>query len=255
MLDPSRYTVYQMIEYMQERMGIQITQLHTEHLFLFKTEPFVNALYNYAHILTESISSDDLDSIRDFFGSDLYRIKCGDESDSLRKMLIAAWYMFKDTGYIMVAENIQDNNYSFVMPDYLHLEQIKDQDGIDAYLSIAAQAFGNTLESTREKLGFLDSVVIDPNNHHINAYILYENDVPVSTGSYYAFDMFSIENIATLPTYRGKGYAGIIMNRLMQDAQRLGYEQACLVASELGSHVYQKVWFETRMKTVTFKRA
>lgn len=141
----------------------------------------------------------------------------------------------------MVADDISQRDYTFTLSDYLRLEKVTDQNDIDSYLSIASQAFGNTPEATREKLGFLDSVVLDSDNNHVNTYILYENDIPVSTGSYYAFNMLSIENIATLPAYRGKGYARMIMQQLMQDAQYLGYQQACLVASELGSHVYQKV--------------
>jgi predicted GNAT family acetyltransferase len=50
---------------------------------------------------------------------------------------------------------------------------------------------------------------------------LYENEKPVATGAYYAFDTFSIENIGTLPEARGKGYAQIIVKKLLQEAKKL----------------------------------
>jgi predicted GNAT family acetyltransferase len=50
---------------------------------------------------------------------------------------------------------------------------------------------------------------------------VYENEVPVATGAYYAFDTLSIENIGTLPAARGKGYAQIIVKKLLQEARKL----------------------------------
>lgn len=86
----------------------------------------------------------------------------------------------------------------------------------------------------------------------MSSFILYEKDIPVSTGSYYAFDSFSIEHIGTRKDYRGKGYADKIMKTLLQEAQRLKYKQACLSASEAGYHVYLKVGFKVTNKNTTF---
>lgn len=43
---------------------------------------------------------------------------------------------------------------------------------------------------------------MDPEDTHINTFLLYEHEKPVATGSYYAFDTFSIENIGTIPESR-----------------------------------------------------
>jgi predicted GNAT family acetyltransferase len=62
---------------------------------------------------------------------------------------------------------------------------------------------------------------MNPADTHINAFVLYEDGKPVATGVYYAFDTFSIENIGTLPEARGKGYAQIIVKKLLQEARKL----------------------------------
>ena len=89
-------------------------------------------------------------------------------------------------------------------------------------------------------------------NKHIKVFVLYENDKPVSTGAYYAFDKFSIENIGTIKSARNRGYAHLIMQILLQEAKKLNYCEACLVASEAGSRVYKKVGFKILAKTNTY---
>ena len=64
-------------------------------------------------------------------------------------------------------------------------------------------------------------MLIDTENHHINAFVLYEYEKPVAIGGYYAFDTFDIENIGTIPEARGKGYAQIIVKKLLQEARKL----------------------------------
>ena len=46
--------------------------------------------------------------------------------------------------------------------------------------------------------------MMDPKDTHINVFVLYENNIAVATGAYYAFDKFSIENIGTRNESRGK---------------------------------------------------
>ena len=71
-LDPSRYTVYQILESIRDILQIKIVREKTDSLFLFKTEPFIDSLYNFAHILNEDFSEDDLRLINNFFGNHDY---------------------------------------------------------------------------------------------------------------------------------------------------------------------------------------
>jgi hypothetical protein len=74
--DPSKYTVYQMIEYaFSQRSGSlqaqndkkKLVQQEDNHLSLFKTEPFQNVLYNYVYVLEEHLTENDLCVVRAFF--------------------------------------------------------------------------------------------------------------------------------------------------------------------------------------------
>jgi ribosomal-protein-alanine N-acetyltransferase len=114
------------------------------------------------------------------------------------------------------------------------------------------EAFQKTLQQTEQKFWFYDTFLVNSEDTHINAFLLYENGKPVATGAYYAFDTFSIENIGTLPEARGKGYAQIIVKKLLQEARRLWYHQAALVASEMGTPVYKKLGFTILHETTTF---
>lgn len=50
-----------------------------------------------------------------------------------------------------------------------------------------------------------------------------------------------MENIGTIKSARENGYAELIMKHLLEEAKKLKYKYACLVASEVGSHVYKKL--------------
>lgn len=48
-IDPSRYAVYQMLDYIKDVLKIKIIQEKTANLILIKTEPFIDSLYNYVY--------------------------------------------------------------------------------------------------------------------------------------------------------------------------------------------------------------
>jgi GNAT superfamily N-acetyltransferase len=129
---------------------------------------------------------------------------------------------------------------------------VKDLVALQDYKMIFAEAFRKTLEETEEKFWFCDEILLNAEDTHLNAFVLYENGTPATAGAYYAFDYFSVENIGTRPPFSWKGYAASIVKKLLQEAGKLGYQQACLVASEEGSRVYEKIGFTTLRETVTF---
>ncbi len=251
--DPSRYVVYQMLNYAIKKLQLTAVSIQKSlpGLYLSKTEPYVNSLYNYAHVLTDTISTDNLQEIKDFFGDAPFRVKIF-ENKRLENFFLENEFQFKDTGNIMIAKDLKEFDLDSDLKACVRIVKIRGNQGLDDYKSIFTEAFGCTLEDTNNKFGFLDKTMVNDKDNHINAFVLYENEIPVSTGAYYAFDRFSIENIGTLKSSRGKGYAYEIMKCLMREAKNLKYTEACLVASDSGANVYKKVGFQLIRKTKTF---
>ena len=249
--DPSRYTVYQMLDYAKDIQKIKLIQKFSKDVYLFRTKPFVNSLYNYAQVMKKNLLEKDLVEIKDFFGKDTFRIKIP-ENEKLKEFLLSQGLKFKDIGSVMVNDNINKKEYNSPLAENLKIFPVNNEKTLKDYKSIFSEAFDCSLEDTNKKFGFLDEIILDPKNNHVNVFVLHENNIPASTGAYYAFDNFSIENIGTRKTFRGKGYAYKIMNHLLREAKKLKYNQACLVASESGSKVYKKVGFKILTKTNTF---
>ena len=53
-----------------------------------------------------------------------------------------------------------------------------------------------------------------------------------------------IHNVATLPEETRKGYASMIITRILQDVKKAGMDQVSLQASDTGRLVYEKLGFE-----------
>jgi len=249
--DPSRYTVYEMLDYAKTGPNWQLIQKQTTHLLLCKSEPFTDDLYNYAHVLGEEFDAGDVTDIKNFFGTANFRITIT-ESKKLQDSLAAHGFKFKDDGYVMTLPNLAVRDYNYSLPDNVKILAVDNEDILKAVKMIFAEAFNHTVAEYDSKFGFLDKIILDNNNKNVKAFVLYENDIPVSTGTYYAFSNFSIENIGTLKIARDRGYANLIVRTLLQAAQKLNYSGACLVASEAGSHVYKKLGFEVLSKANTY---
>jgi GNAT superfamily N-acetyltransferase len=230
---------------------IKIRQKETKDLYLFKTEPFLDVLYNYAYTLNGKITKRGISTIKNFFKDEPFRIKVPETKNNSR-LLLASGFKFKDDGYIMKTGLITRKNYSSRLPKNITILPVDNLFSLKQARQIFCEAFAFSLKEYKKKFSFLHEIMIDKNNPRIKVFILYENGQPVSTGAYYAFDKFSIENIGTIKSARGRGYAGLIMKRLLTEAKMLGYKQACLVASEAGSHVYKKVGFKILAKTNTY---
>jgi ribosomal protein S18 acetylase RimI-like enzyme len=248
--DPSRYTVYQMLDYTKKIQDIELHQKLFKDIYLFKTKPFVNTLYNYAHIIKDNLLEEELKKIKDFFGKEPFRIKIKD-NEKLRDFLINHEMKFKDIGNIMVNKDINEEEHNYSLEKGVKLSLVNNENRLNDYKLIFSEAFNCSSQDTNKKFGFLDKIILDSKNNHVNVFVIYENGIPASTGAYFAFDHFSVENIGTKNAFRGKGYAYKIMQHLLKEAQRLKYNQACLVASEAGSRVYQKVGFKLLTRTNT----
>jgi len=250
-IDPSRYTVYQMLDYIKGAAGLELVQKKTDNLFLFKTDPFVESLYNYAHVLSNKFTAADLEIIKEFFGAEKFRLKIP-ENKEIADFLLTAGFKLKDTGYIMVAEELDNKNYDCQLPENIDILAADTPEILAQVKSVFMAAFNYPVSGYEKKFGFLDEKMLAKNDRHINSFILYENGAPVATGAYYAFDKFSVENIGTLEAARGRGYAGLIMRHLLREAQKLNYTEACLTASEAARRVYEKAGFVSLARTATY---
>ncbi|MFA5184027.1 MAG: GNAT family N-acetyltransferase [Patescibacteria group bacterium] len=250
-IDPSRYTVYQMLDYLKETRGIALRQEKSEKLYLFKTEPYIDSLYNYAHALSADLTAADIREIRNFFGADPFRISAP-ASDDLKIFLLAQGLKFRDSGYIMRADNFYIPAGLPEQPGNVTIRPVDTPQALADFKSVFALSFDRSPAETEQKFGFLDRTIIDAADSHIKTFVLSVGGVPAATGSYYAFDEFSVEGIGTKPEFRGRGYAQLIMARLAQAAIGLGYRSACLDASAAGAPVYQKFGFRVLAATDTF---
>ena len=250
-IDPSLYTGFEMLKFIGSEIGIKVTQLETESLFLTKAEPYVDSKYNYAHVLGNKLDDQDVNQIKNFFGEAKYRIKIF-ENEDLKKILLNNGFKFKDWGYMMQVKNLLDQSLNLDLSHDVKILEADAKDILKEARLIVSEAFDYYPKECQQKYGFLDKYILDKNNNHFKTFVLYENDQPVSTGSYYAFDTFSLENIGTRESARGRGFADLIVKKLLQEAVKLGYNEACLGASEAGVRVYQKSGFEILGKNNQF---
>ncbi|MFA6417405.1 MAG: GNAT family N-acetyltransferase [Patescibacteria group bacterium] len=250
-IDPSRGSVYQMLDYVQAETQIKLIQQETENLFLFKTALYIDSLYNYAHVLGDKFGTDDLEKIKKFFGGDNFRVKT--LADKIfADILLNDGFTLRDSGYAMRATGLKNLNIDYCLPSGVKIEAVTTDLAWEHFRAIFSEAFDKTTDEFDKKFGFLKKFVLDQQEKHLNFFLLYENGVPVSSGGYYAFNNFSIENIGTLKIARGRGYAGLMVRFLLNEARLLGYDSACLVGSEEAVAIYQKAGLEILSKTNTF---
>jgi ribosomal protein S18 acetylase RimI-like enzyme len=250
-VDPSRYTVYQLLDYVKDKVKIELIQKDADNLFFIKTNPYIDSLYNYAHILDDKFRVDDLAIIKNFFAADTFRIKTLADKTSA-DILLSAGFTLRDSGYAMRAPNLKNLTSNYNLPDGVKIEAVETESAWEQFGTIFSEAFDKTTDEFDKKFGFLKKFVLDKQEKNLNFFLLYEKGIPFSSGGYYAFDKFSIENIGTAKSARGRGYASLMIQTLLQEAQKLGYDEACLVGSEMAVSIYQKAGFEILSKTNTF---
>lgn len=251
--DPSRYTVYQMISSISDILNIKIIQEEKKNLFLFKTEPFIDSLYNFAHILDEDFSENDLQTINKFFGDSGYRIKTP-ENKNINKLLLDNGFKLKNSSYSMVINNLSKLNFDYALTEHIRVDSANTEGILQNIKSAFVDAFDYVSSDYDRKFGFLDKFRLNSEDNKINAYIIYENEEAVSTASYYAYDNFSIENVGTIKSARGKGYAALMLKFILNEAKKLGYNEACLVSSEAALSVYKKLGFREIIKNNTYTK-
>ncbi len=246
-IDPSRRTTYQMLEY----AGKKVIAQKTGDLLLLKTESFIDIRYNQAHSLNKNFSISDLETIKTFFGDEPFRLKLsGSESDD--HILLANGFELKNRGFAMEIDSLDSFQDEFILPDNVKIKAVESEGDLNIFKTIFAAAFDYQVADCERKFGFLEEFILNPEDKKIKFFLLYKNGQAVSSGGYFAFDNFSVENIGTIVSARGKGYAGLMVKFLLQEATKLGYSSACLTASLKGAAVYEKVGFKILSNTKTY---
>ncbi len=251
-IDPSRYTVYETLKYLSQKNNFNLVEELADNYYSMKTNPSIHALFNMTHILNDNFDENDLKNILDFYKTSNFRVKISANS-TIEKILLANNFKQKSG----VCADMKYFGKKFIDSDleiqsHLHLKRVADEKSLKDYKFILSKGFNHDLSIIEKRFGFLDKTILDSTNSHINAFVLYNGDIAVSTGSYFAFDYFSSENIATLEEHRGNRYASIIVKKLLIEAQKQNYKTICLSASENGINTYQRLGYETLQKTKTF---
>jgi len=249
--DPSRFVVYEMLAEIKEKTGLEPLSLETEKMFLFKTVPHTNSLYNYVHIFSGVLNEEDLKIIEEFFNGNSFRIKL-EENRENEDFLLSHGLRFKSVDYSMIVADLPKESLAIDLSLGAEIKSSYEPGVLDDFKNIFCSAFSHKALGYEERFGFLDSFMLDKDEKRMKAFVLYQDGKAVSAGSYYSFSNFSLENIGTFPEERGKGYAGKIVAYLLNQARMLGCSKACLVSSENGSNVYKKLGFEEIIKEVTY---
>ena len=249
--DPSRFVVYEMLNDVKEQTGLEPLSLETEKMFLFKTAPHTNSLYNYAHIFSGTLDEVDWKMIEEFFSGNSFRVKL-EENKENEDFLLNHGLRYKSVDYSMGISNLPLEDLDIALPADCEIKASHKPGVLDDFKKIFCSAFSHSDLDYEKKFGFLDSYMIDESYNKIKAFVLYVKGKAVSAGSYYSFSSFSLENIGTFPEERGKGYAGLIVSYLLNQARALECRRACLVSSENGINVYKKLGFQKIIKEITY---
>ena len=153
-LDPSRFVVYQALGDLSFVNGFKVIKQETDNLFLIKTEPVLDSLYNYVHILGSSCEAKDLKTIKDFFQDIPYRIKTNGNK-KLGEMFLSHGFKLKDEGYNMLAREIENNNYDFELPGNVEIRIVSSLEELGFVKKIFAETFNHIIGDYDKKFSFL----------------------------------------------------------------------------------------------------
>lgn len=249
--DPSRAVVYEMMEYIKKDSGLILNYQETDNLFLFKTVPYANNLYNYAHVFGDKLREEDWKIIEQFFAGESFRVKMLEDKTS-EELLMSKGLKYKSCDCSMETADISQIDFNLNLPKDCKIVLSSEPGALQDMKNIFCDAFNHVLKDYDDKFGFFDHLMLDNNKPKINGFVLYKNGRAVSSGTYYAFSNFSLENIGTLESERGQGYGKIIITYLLNRAKELNYKKACLVSYFGALEVYKKLGFKENTKEVTY---
>lgn len=147
--NPSRYVVYQMIDYVFQGRDEKLIQKEFQNMHLVKIEPFQDEKYNCVYFFQPEITEDDLVHIQEFFQGAAHRIKfpC---SEALSHFLDAHGYVVKCRLDVMVKKDLSQDIFS-ILPDALTLLPVDNAARIQQYVEVLSKAYGRSLALMQQK--------------------------------------------------------------------------------------------------------
>lgn len=132
-------------------------------------------------------------------------------------------------------------------PDNYNIKQVSNIQGLYDWTSIVLPVMLPN-KSFPEKL--LNGLISQPEVLLLTGYY---NNQPVSSGmSFIHNNVSGIYFIATLPEYRGKGFASALVTKLISENFENGAKEVILHASDVGKYIYLNLGFEPTGGMSTF---
>ena len=172
-IDPSRYTVYQMLS----ACDIQIKEHKTDTFYAIKTIPFINSLYNFVHVLSDDFSKEDLDIIHQFFGTEKFRLK-SPILPAVETVLAQNNFVKKGGVEVDMKIDLENFNPETSLRTPIEVKQISTQQQLDDYHFILSESFNHDLPVIQKKFGFFNHIMLDSKNTNVSGFVLYENNLP-----------------------------------------------------------------------------
>ena len=142
------------------------------------------------------------------------------------------------------------------VPDYRHHPQLRispvqNKPGLRAWWTASALGFGTTQRAAQpwydafRRRGFGPKV-------HVTNYIGHLDQKAVTTATLIlGRGIAGIYDLSTLPDYRGQGFAGALVNHLLEQARQRGYAHAGLQTGD-AEQFYQRLGFKTGFQEEEF---
>lgn len=115
-------------------------------------------------------------------------------------------------------------------------------------------AFESTIEMCRIYATTHESAL--KKNINLRHFSLYKQEKSIAsiTLSMHDNTIARIDDVGTLPTFQGQGYASGLMRYVLSEAKKLGAQYCFLESSDSGLGVYQKLGFEPLFKNNIYSK-
>ena len=147
--DPSRHTVYQMLEYALQEKEVKVIRKELPNMFLIKTEPFQYHSFHCVHFFEPVMTEQDMVQIKDFFQGDAHRIHLPRNTASSH-FLSEHGYTVKYEDDSMLRQDASQD-LSFTLPDYLTLQPVNNTLRKQQHEEIFSITFDKSPQETQQK--------------------------------------------------------------------------------------------------------
>ena len=139
---------------------------------------------------------------------------------------------------------IHTSQVSYSLPDNFKITLVKDEQDIEAWVSVQSQTNGGFEEAVFQTYTQAIANTL-ANSSNQRAFIGWENDSPVASSLLILeAGVAGIYQVATIEQVRGKGYGRAMTGYPLTMASHAGYEVGILMATEMGFPLYEKMGFE-----------